>query len=425
MALKASKEKDTNIYELEITVDKETFTNAITKAYKKEVGKINIPGFRKGKAPRNIIESMYGQDFFYEDAIQDTYPAAIEDAAKEAKIKIVSVDSLNVEKVDKDGYTFKTDVTVEPELKIKDYKEIEVTGKSTEVTDELIDEEIEKVREQVARMVSVTDRAAKKGDTVVIDFEGFLEDEPFEGGKDTNFNLELGSGQFIPGFEEKIEGHKPGEEFDIDITFPEEYQAEDLAGKDTVFKVKLHEIKEKELPKVDDEFVKDISEKDTLDEYKEELKEKISERLEKEYKADVEKQIVEHLIEVVEGDVPEAMYDNQVSDMIREFDMQIRSQGADINTYLQYMGTDMEGLREMYKPEAEKRVKLRLTLEAVAKEEKIEADEKSLDEHYNRMADTYQMDVEKIKEIVPLENLKEDVKVEKAMEFVKESAKIK
>ena len=280
MSLKESKKAEqANTYELVVNVDGETFEKAINAVYKRQVKNISIQGFRKGKAPRKVVEKMYGSEVFYEDAMQDCYPDALYEAAKEAEVKIVKVESLEAVEAGKDGFTFKATIIVEPEMEIKDYLGIEVTKKSTEVTDELVDEEIEKVRDRNSRMVTVEDRAAQDGDVAVIDFEGFVDGEAFEGGKAENYNLKLGSGNFIPGFEEQIIGHNTDEEFSITVTFPEDYQAEELKGKEAEFKIKLHEIKAKELPEVDDDFVKDVSEKETLDEYKEELKETIAKRL--------------------------------------------------------------------------------------------------------------------------------------------------
>ena len=273
MNLVSSNKTETNTYELKVAVDKETFAAAVSKVYKKQVKTINVPGFRKGKAPRNIIEKMYGTDVFYDDAMQECYPEALDAAAKEAELKIVVVTNVEVEEVSAEGFTFKATCVVEPEIEIKDYKGIEIEKKSTEVTDELVNEEIEKVRERNSRMVTVEDRAAQMGDVTVIDFEGFVDDVAFEGGKAENFNLELGSGNFIPGFEEQLVGHNTDEEFTITVTFPEEYHSEELKGKEAQFKITIHEIKVKELPELDDEFVKDVSDKDTLDEYKEEIKE--------------------------------------------------------------------------------------------------------------------------------------------------------
>lgn len=426
MSLKESTKKEQpNSYELVVNIDGDTFEKAINNVYKKQVAKINVPGFRKGKAPRHMIEKMYGSEVFYEDAMQDCYPEALYNAAKEADVKIVSVESLEAVEAGKEGFTFKASIVVEPTMEIKDYLGFDVNKKSTEVTDELVDEEIEKVRDRNSRMVTVTDRPAQDGDVTVIDFEGFVDGEPFEGGKAENYNLKIGSGNFIPGFEEQIAGHNTDEEFSINVKFPEDYQSDELKGKDSEFKIKLHEIKTKELPEVDDEFVKDVSDKETLDEYKEELKTTVEKRLKDEADKDVDNQIAEKLIELLEGDIPEAMYDNQANEMIREFEMRLRSQGMDLNTYMQYMGTDADGLKEMYKEEAEKRVKLRLALETIARLESIEVVDEDMEDEYKKMAEAYKMDVEKVKAAVPAESLKEDVKVEKALKLVKDKANIK
>ena len=426
MALKESTKKEqANSYELVVSVDADTFEKAVNAVYKRQVKKINIPGFRKGKAPRHMIEKMYGSEVFYEDAMQDCYPEALYEAAKEANLKIVAVESLEAVEAGKDGFTFKTSIIVEPEMEIKDYLGIEIEKKSTEVTDELVGEEIEKVRDRNSRMVTVEDRPAQDGDTVVIDFEGFVDGVAFDGGKAENYNLALGSGNFIPGFEEQIVGHNTDEEFSINVKFPEEYQAEELKGKDAEFKIKLHEIKAKELPEVDDDFVKDVSDKETLDEYKEELKETLAKRLEDEAEKDVDDQIANKLMDLVEGEIPEAMYDNQANEMIRDFDMRLRSQGMSIETYMQYMGVDQNALREMYKEEAKRRVKLRLALETIAKKENIEVTEDDLNAEYDKMAENYKMEVEKVKAAVPAESLSDDLKVQKALELVKEKAVIK
>ena len=426
MALKECLKKEAaNAYELTVSVDGEIFEKAINKVYKKQVKKINIPGFRKGKAPRHIIERMYGTEVFYDDAMQECYPDALYEAAKEQGLEIVAVEKLEAIEAGKDGFTFKTDIIVKPTLTVDGYKGFEIEKKSTEVTDELVYEEIEKVRDRNSRMVTVEDRAAEIGDTVVFDFEGFTDGVPFEGGKAENYSLSLGSGNFIPGFEEQVVGHSTGEEFSINVTFPEEYQAEELKGKDAEFKINLHEIKTKELPEVDDEFVKDVSDKETLDEYKVQLRAEIAKRLADEAEKDVDNQISEKLIALATDEIPEAMYDNQASDMVRDFDMRLRSQGMDLNTYMQYMGTDVNGLKAMYKDEAEKRVKLRLVLEAIAAQENIEVTEEDLDAEYGKMAEAYKMDVEKVKAAVPADSLTEDLKVQKALELVKNNAVIK
>lgn len=426
MVLKeCTKKEEANSYELVVNVDGETFNKAINAVYKKQVKNINIHGFRKGKAPRQMIEKMYGSEVFYEDAMQDCYPEALYDAAKEANVKIVKVESLEAVEANKDGFTFKANIIVEPTMEINNYIGIEVTKKSTEVTDELVDEEIDKVRDRNSRMVTVEDRAAQNDDVAVIDFEGFVDGEAFEGGKAENYNLKLGSGNFIPGFEEQIIGHSADEEFNINVKFPDDYQAEELKGKNAEFKIKLHEIKAKELPEIDDDFVKDVSDKETLAEYKEELKETVAKRLADEAEKDIDDQIANKLMELLEGEIPDAMYDNQADEMVREFEMRLRSQGLDMNTYMQYMGMDANSLKGMYKEEAEKRVKLRLALETVAKKENIEVTSTDLDEEYSKMADAYKMEVEKVKTAVPAESLTEDIKVEKALKLIKDKAVIK
>lgn len=423
--IKSTKSDEANKYELEVKVDKETFSAATDKAYKKQVKKINIPGFRKGKAPKHMIERMYGKGVFYDDAIEETYPSALADATVEAKLKAVSVDDLSVDEVGEDGYTFKAKITVAPELTVDGYKGIEVEKLSTEVTDELVNEELEAVRERNGRMVTVEDRAAENGDTTVIDFEGFVDGEAFEGGKSENYNLRLGDGNFIPGFEEAIVGHKTGEEFTIDVTFPEDYNAENLAGKEAQFKIKLHEIKTKELPEVDDEFVKDVSEKDTVEEYKEELKEKVAKRLEEQADKDFDDKLTEALEKLAVEEIPEAMFDNEVRDMLNEFDMRLRSQGMDLPTYMKYTGMDQGAIEATYKPQAEKRVKIRLVLEAIGRQEKIEVTDEDVDNEYKKLADAYKAKVDEVKNYISKEALTEDIKVEKAMQLVRDNAVVK
>jgi trigger factor len=423
--IKSTKLDEANKYELEVKVDKETFEAATLKAYKKQVKNINIPGFRKGKAPKHMIERMYGKGVFYDDAIEETYPSALADATVEAELKAVSVDDLSVDEVGEDGYSFKAKITVAPELTVDGYKGIEVEKLSTEVTDELVEEELQAVRERNGRMVTVEDRAAENGDTTVIDFEGFVDGEAFEGGKSENYNLRLGDGNFIPGFEEAIVGHKTGEEFTIDVTFPEDYNAENLAGKEAQFKIKLHEIKTKELPEVDDEFVKDVSEKDTLDEYKEELKEKVAERLKEQAEKDFDDKLTEALEKLAVEEIPEAMYNNEVRDMLNEFDMRLRSQGMDLQTYMKYTGMDQGAIEATYKPQAEKRVKIRLVLEAIARQEKIEVSDEDVENEYQKLADSYKAKVEEVKTYIAKDALAEDIKVEKAMQLVRDNAKVK
>ncbi len=425
MALKSSNLTATNTYEVEVEVDGKTFMQAVSKVFKKQAKKLAVPGFRKGKAPRAIIEKMYGEDVFYDDAMQDCYPEALDEACEAAGLKVITVTGLEATFVSKEGFTFKATVVVEPEIEIKDYDGIEVEKLSTEVTDEMIDEEIDRVRERNSRMITVEDRAAQNGDTVVIDFEGFCDGEAFEGGKAEEYNLELGSGNFIPGFEEQIVGHNTGDEFDIDVKFPEEYQAENLKGKDAVFKIKLHEIKTKELPEVDDDFVKDVSEKDTVAEYRDELKEQIAKRLESESERDLDDKLTNAIIEKVEGEIPEQMYDREAQNMVREMDMRLRQQGMDFDTYMKYTGMDANAVLEMYKPEAQRRVKMRLALEKIAELEKIEPTEEEINAEYDKMAEAYNMEADKVKEIIPVDSIKEDLGVQLAMKHIKDNAVIK
>ena len=425
MALKSSNLTQTNTYEVEVEVDGKTFMEAVAKVFKKQAKKISVPGFRKGKAPRAIIEKIYGEDVFYDDAMQDCYPEALDAACNEAGLKVVAVTGLEATQVSKEGFTFKATVVVEPEIEIKDYDGIEVEKLSTEVTEEMIDEEIDRVRERNSRMVTVEDRAAENGDTVVIDFEGFCDGEAFEGGKAEEYNLELGSGNFIPGFEEQIVGHNSGDEFTIDVKFPEEYQAENLKGKDAQFKIKLHEIKKKELPEVDDDFVKDVSEKDTVAEYRDELKEQIAKRLEGESERDLDDKLTNAIIEKVEGEIPDQMVDNEAQNMIREMDMRLRQQGMDFNTYMKYTGMDQNAVLEMNKPEALRRIKMRLALEKIAELEKIEPTDEEIEEEYKKMAEMYNMEADKVKEIIPVDSVKEDLSVQLAMKHIKDNAVIK
>ena len=427
MALKeCTKKEAANSYELVVSVDGETFEKAINKIYKKQVKSINIPGFRKGKAPRHIIERMYGKEVFYDDAMQECYPDALYDASQEQGIEIVAVENLEIVEAGKEGFTFKASVIVKPELEVDGYIGIEVTKPSTEVTEELIDKEIESVRDRNSRMVTVEDRAAEMGDTTVIDFEGSVDGVPFEGGKAEKFSLALGSGNFIPGFEEQVVGHTTGEEFTITVTFPEDYQAEELKGKEAEFKIVLHEIKTKELPEVDDEFVKDVSEKETVAEYREELRETIAKRLVDEAEKDVDNQISDKLVELAQGEIPEAMYERQVDEMVRDFENRLHSQGLNIglNEYLQYMGMDMDSLRNVYRADAEKMVKRKLVLEAIARKENIEVTEEDIEKEFADLAELYKIEVAQVKVAVPVETIKENLTVRKALAFVKENAVI-
>lgn len=426
MSLKSQNKIDTNRVELEVVVDAETFEKGLAAAFKKQSKKISIPGFRKGKAPRAFVEKYFGKEVFYEDAVNALYPDALDEAVKEAGLEVIQdkID-FDVKEIGAQGFTFTAALTTKPEVTIENYKGIEAVKKSAEVTDEDIDAEIKKVQERNSRMGTVEDRAAQNDDIAVIDFEGFLNGEPFEGGKGENYSLTLGSGQFIPGFEEQIVGHNTGDEFEVNVTFPEDYQAEELKGKATTFKCKLHEIKMKELPEVDDEFVKDVSEFDTLADYKEDLKKKLAESKEKEAADDLENQLIDKLVELVQGEIPEAMYENKIADSIREFGYRLQSQGLNLDTYMKYTGMNVDQMKEGFRPQAERQVKLRLALEKIAALEELKAGEEDLNQEYQKIAEQYKMEADKIKELIPAAELEKDICVEKAINLVRDNANIK
>lgn len=423
MSLKNAEVKETNRVELEIEVGAEEFEAAVAKAYKKNIGKMNIPGFRKGKAPRHFVEKMYGEGVFYEDAVNDLYPAALDAAIKESNYEYVEdkID-LDVVSVGREGLVFKAVITVKPEIEVGDYKGLKAEKKVAEVTDEDVDAEIKKLQERNSRLVSVEGRAAENGDTVVFDFEGFVDDVAFEGGKGENYTLVLGSGQFIPGFEEQIVGKSAEEEFDVNVTFPEEYHAAELAGKPAVFKCKLHEIKTKELPALDDDFVKDCSEFDTVDELKADSRKKLEESRERAATESFEAALVDQLVDGVKGEIPEAMFENRVNESVQEFGYRLQSQGLSLDMYMQYTGSDMDSFKATFRPQAEKEVKLRLALEKIAKLENLTATDEALEAEYAAMAEQYKMEVEQIKSFVPATELAKDLTVRAAMDLVKETA---
>ena len=427
MSLKSSNQVDTNRCELVITVAADEFENAIEKVFKRESKKITLPGFRKGKAPRAFIEKYYGEQVFYEDAINMVYPSALEEAVKEAGIRMIEdrVDFDLLESGKGKDLVFKVVVTTYPEVSIEGYRGIEVTKKSVEVTDDDVDAELARVQDRNSRMVTVEDRAAENGDTVEIDFEGFVDGEAFEGGKAENFNLELGSGQFIPGFEDQIVGHNTGDEFDVNVTFPEDYHVAELKAKPAVFKIKLHEIKAKELPEIDDDFIKDISEFDTVADYRADVKSKLETSREKQAADDVDNQLINALIEKLQGEIPEAMYQNRITQDIREFDYRLHSQGLDLRTYIQYTGMNEAALRASFKPQAERQVKLRLALEKIAELDGIVPTEEEIEAEYSKPAEAYKMEVEQVKNIIPTEDLSKDIAVEKAMGIVRDNAVVK
>lgn len=423
MAIKA-KQLEKNKYEFSFTIEKPVFDAEIEKVYRKNAPKMNIPGFRRGKAPRHIIEKMYGATVFYDEALDNLLPEAYEKALGETKLEAVSRPELDIVSIDDNGVCLKAAVWVKPEVEISEYKGITVDREAVNVTEEDILKEIDLTRERNARMLTVEDRAAADGDTAVIDFEGFVDGVAFEGGKGENYSLRLGSGSFIPGFEDQVIGHKTGEEFDINVTFPEEYGAENLAGKAAVFKIKLHEIKVKELPVLDDEFVKDVSEFNTVDEYKEDVKKHLTERREAQEDNKVENALINALLENTTVDIPQCMIDNEVDGYVRDYEYRLRSQGGSLDMYFKYTGMTMEQLRENFKADAEKQVKTRLALGKVAKSEKLKVLKKDLDAEYKKIASGYNVDVETVKTSIPAESISEDIVLRKAVDFIKENAVI-
>ena len=419
MALKSSNKVETNVYELEITVDAETFTEACKKAYMKQRKSIQIPGFRKGKATQGMIEKVYGDGAFYEEALEIVYPEAVGSAFDEAGLKVIDQPSdVEFPVMNKqDGVVIKMKVTTYPEVKLGEYKSLKGKMLDTEATDEDVENELKSMQDRNSRLVTVEDRESQMGDTCDIDFEGFVDGVAFEGGKGENYPLELGSNSFIPGFEEQVAGHKAGEEFDVNVTFPEQYEPS-LAGKDAVFKCKINEIKTKELPELDDEFAKDVSEFDTLDELKADLKKQISERKEANAKTDYENQLIKQVVENMEVEIPECMNKQKCDEMIQDYSYRLQMQGLDLNTYLQYLGQTMEQFREQFMDGAKQQVKVKLALDAIVKAENIEATEEEIAEEIAKLAEQYNMEADKIKAAVPQEQLTDDIVTRKAVDFV-------
>lgn len=425
MSLTATNKIETNKYELTVKVDAESFKKAIEKAYKKNIKSINVPGFRKGKAPLKMVEKLYGEGVFFEDAINDLYPEALAEAIEEAKLEVVARPEVEVKSVEREeGFEFVAICVTKPEINVTDYKGIEVEKTVKAIADEDVQNRLSAMQDRNSRLVTVEGRAAEMGDTVDFDFDGYVDGKQFEGGKAENFSLKLGSGQFIPGFEEQMAGKNVDEEFDVNVTFPEDYHAEELAGKESVFKCKIHGIQMQEKPALDDEFAKDVSEFNTLDELKADIKAKMEEQAEKEAEQDVENKLIDKVIEKIEGEIPNEMYEARVDEKIRDFDYRLQSQGMNLQTYLQYTGMPEESFRQTFEEQAKKEVQIRLALEKIVELEGLEVSEEDLENEYNKIAEAYKMEVEKVKEFIPADELKKDVAVNKAVELIKETAKV-
>lgn len=426
MSLKESKKVDTNRYELEITIDGQTFTDAIGKVYKKNGKNITVPGFRKGKAPLALVEQYYGESVFFEDALNLLYSDALDAAAEEAGVEIVDdkmdFDLVSISKAD--GVDFKVTLTVVPDVELKEYKGLKAERVTPVVTDEEVENELNQMANRNARMVTVEDRVAENGDITVIDFEGFVDEVAFEGGKGESYSLTLGSGQFIPGFEDQIVGHNTGDEFDVNVTFPEDYQAEDLKGKAAVFKVKLHEIKKRELPAIDDEFAKDVSEFDTLSELKEDIKKHQLEHKAHHADEDVENTLVDAVVDGMTAEIPDAMIESRCNQSLQDFSYRLQMQGMNLETYLKYTNSTVDDFKASFRPQAEKQVKMRLALEKIAKLENIEVTDDEVTAEITKMAESYGVSEEQVKAAVPVKEIKKDMAVGKALELIKSSAVI-
>ncbi len=424
MKLLKNEKTEQNTCEIEINLDAASFKDAIDRAYKSTASKYNMHGFRKGKAPRALIEKTYGADVFYYDAINDLMPSAYDEVLKETKIEPVDRPMVDILSADlENGATIKIVVTVKPEVELGKYKGLKATKTVKTVSDDEVNAEIDKMVERNARTITRED-AAQDGDITDIDFEGFVDGVAFDGGKGEHFSLTLGSGQFIPGFEDQVVGHKAGEEFDVNVKFPKEYQAADLADKDAVFKVKLHEVKCKELPVIDDEFAKDVSEYDTIEELKNSIRENAKNNNERQAELDVENSLVEQVVETLKADIPAIMIENRIDEMVRDFEAQLRQQGLKLEDYLKYMGGEETKFRDGFKEQAEKQVKTRLALEKIVSLEGIVASDEDFEKEVERIASAYKIEAEKVKSFVPEEDIKSDLAVNKAIDLLKENAKI-
>ncbi len=423
MSLKSSTKVDVNTTELVFTADGETFKEAIEKAYQRQKKNISVPGFRKGKATKKLIEKYYGEGVFFEEAINTLINAEMADAIKEAGLVLVDTPKIEVVEADVNtGVEYKAICITKPEVTIENYKGIKAPKKVKEVTEEDINAQIEQIKQRNARIISVDDRACELKDEVVIDFEGFIDGEAFEGGKAEQFPLKLGSGQFIPGFEEQVAGHSIGEEFDINVTFPEEYQMEEYAGKPAVFKIKIHAINATEYPEFDDELIKDTTEFDTVDQWKEDLKKKLESQAETRAEQNFENYVIRQVIDMAECVIPKCMFDRRIDGLVQNFEYGLRQQGMSLEMYLQYTGMDNDSFRETFVDRAENEVKLRLALEKIADNENINPTEDEINEQLQEIADANKLSVDDVKLRLPMDEFVTDMRVTKAVEFVKENA---
>jgi len=414
-----------NTVELEFKVSAEVFAEAVTKAFKKANKDITVPGFRKGKAPRSVVEKMFGAEVFFNDAIDALLPDAYADAVEAAGIEPVARPEVDIKACSKEeGFVAVAKVVVKPEVKVNEYKGLKAVRKSAVVEDAAVEAELNTLRERNGRLVEVEGRKAELNDTANIDFEGFVDEVAFEGGKGEGFDLLLGSGQFIPGFEEQIVGHEIGEEFDVNVTFPEEYHATDLAGKAAVFKTKLNSLKAKELPELDDEFAKDVSEFDTLDELKADIRKAMEERASQQAELEVENTLVDAVVASMEAIIPEEMTENRIDELVRDFEGRMAQQGLQLATYLQYTGMEMESFRKTFREQAEQQVKIRLALEKVAEMENLTASDEEVEAELAKIAEAYKMKLEQVKSFIPAVEIRKDLVINKAIDFVKENAEI-
>ena len=424
MNLISCEKLEKSMVELQFSIDAETFKAAVNNAFKREGKKYAIPGFRKGKAPRHMIEKMYGSDIFHYDAVNDLFPEAYEAAVKEAKIDVVGrPDPEVVSMSEADGVVLKVKVAVKPEVELGEYAGLTVTKEAKNVNEADVDAEVKRMQDRNGRLLT-REGAAENGDTVDIDFEGFVDGKAFEGGKAEHYSLVLGSGSFIPGFEDQVVGHSAGEEFDVNVKFPEEYGAAELAGKDATFKIKLHEVKYKELPALDDDFAKDVSEYDTLDELKDSIRNNIKTNLDKQAEQKVENDLMDQVIANMKADIPDAMVDSRIDELVQDFEYRISQQGLKLADYLKYMGMNIEQFRAQFKEQADKQVKMRLAMEAIVVKEGITASDEEFEEELKRIADAYKMEADKVKSIVDAAAVKADLAINKAIDFVKEKANV-